>query len=238
MSTLSLTPTTFLHLASIVIGAVVLGLATVNFGVLSIWINSTAASFALVYHITILVLSWRRNRVISISPKGTVPSMHPPKYSTFVPDAKLPTYPLPAYSPPPYDAEKLSPNRLPSVHLVVPKQTNDQGRPVPSGPFYTLSSFFSIAVSTIITIVGFGMTVEVSIHGAKSLLPAERAKGMTFPWNMKIQKAQCTFLGVQMLLSLIVLALCAKGRMEISRFEEEKREEIEYGFASPDVSVS
>lgn len=81
------------------------------------------------------------------------------------------------------------------------------------------------------------MTVEVSVHGAKSLLPAERAKGMTLPWNMKIQKAQCAFLGVQMLLGLVVLAFCVKGRLEISRHEDEKREEMEYGFASPEVSL-
>ncbi|KAF9445855.1 hypothetical protein P691DRAFT_674815 [Macrolepiota fuliginosa MF-IS2] len=191
-----------LHFFSIMISSVVLGLATVNFGILSIWINATAGSLSLVYHIAILLLNYRRNRATPTSPRDTT-RIH-----------------------------------RPTPRLVIPDATKNSGCLVPSGPFYCLASIFSIMVLTIITVVGFGMTVEVSIHGAKSLLPAERAKGMTFPWNMAIQKAQCTFLGVQLLLWLIVLILCMRGRSKISMVERERRDEIKYGFASPEVRIS
>lgn len=60
---------------------------------------------------------------------------------------------------------------------------------------------------------------------------------MTFPWNMKIQKAQCTFMGLQILVGLVLIVCCVMGRVEIERVEEERREEVEYGFASPEVCL-
>jgi len=234
MFSLSSTPTTFFHFLSIIIACVVQGLAIVNFGILSIWVNSIAASSALIYHIIILFLNWRRNRVTSpTSLIDNAPSEKLMRRDSFPPDLKIPAYPSPAYSPPPYEPGKFVPNRRPSTSIVIPSSAKSFSKLIPSGPFYTLFSFCSIIGIMIITLMGFGTTVEVSLHGSKSLLPAERAKGMTFPWNMKIQKAQCTFLGVQLLLCFIVLFLCAKGRDEISRIEDEKREEAEYGFGSP-----
>jgi hypothetical protein len=147
----------------------------------------------------------------------------------------MPTTPSPTYVPPPY--ESLFPNRRPIslLHTKSKRPVVDVSNGIPSGPFYSLMSLLIISLLEILTIVGFGMTVEVSINGALSILPAERAKGMTFPWNMKVQKAQCTFLGVLTLLGLAVIIFCVKGRSTISRIEDEKREEIEYGFASPEV---
>ncbi|KXN90333.1 hypothetical protein AN958_04366 [Leucoagaricus sp. SymC.cos] len=238
MSTRFFTPVTLLHCASIIIGAVVLGLATVNFGVLSIWINATASSLTLFYHITILFLNWRQSRraMHSVSQHKTL--ILPKCHDKILSDIKMPTAPSPTYAPPPYDVEKLSPNRRPISRLAIPGMGTTKGSEIPYKPFYSLASFLFIILCTIITVIGFGMTVELSIHGAKFLLPAERAKGMTFPWNIKVQKAQCTFLGVLTLLSLTVLVACAVGRAEISRAEDEKREEAEYGFASPEVCLS
>lgn len=259
---LSLSFTRF-HFFSIIIACVVQGLAVVNFGVLSIWVNSTAASLALIYHVTILILNRRRRRTtISNSPVNITKNT---QSNNFPRDLKLPgLYPSTTYAPqppplslPPYGSEKPEPNRRPVTIIVVPPpagnnnnnntvtesptdDNNTSKSPPPSGAFYTLTSLSSLIGITIITMMGFGMTVEVSIHGSKSLLPAERAKGMTFPWNMKIQKAQCTFLGVQLLLCLIAVLLCKWGRDEVERVEEEEREEREYyGFesSSPRVSV-
>jgi hypothetical protein len=225
----------FLHCLSIIISAVVTGLATVNFGVLSIWINSTAGFLTVAYHIIILIFKWRENR-------GTPGARHGlrPLFARL--DVKMPTTPSPTYIPPPFDSEKLSPNRRPiSTRVVIPDPANipaaGNSNHIQFKAFYSLASLFVLIVLQIVTILGFGMTVQVSINGAGSLLPAERAKGMTFPWNMKIQKAQCTFMGIQILLGLVVLALCVRGRSEISSHENARREEIEYGLASSPSEV-
>jgi len=81
------------------------------------------------------------------------------------------------------------------------------------------------------------ITLDVSIGGAKSILPSERAKGMTRPWNINVQITQCSLLGVQTLLMGVVLALCSIGRSRIREEENGQREMMEYGF-EPSVSRS
>ncbi|KAF5362267.1 hypothetical protein D9756_002069 [Leucocoprinus leucothites] len=235
MSTRSFTSTTFLHCFSVIISAVVTGLATVNFGILSIWINGSAGVLTLLYHLAVLYLNWRRSRATPVTRHGVTFK------KLILSNVKMPITPSPTYSPPPYDPEKLTPNRRPSSHspvvITIPGMTKGQlniDSTIPSGVFYSALSLFAIIVLTLITAVGLFMTVELTIHGAKFLLPTERAKGMTFPWNIKVQKAQCTFLAVLSLLNFVMLVLCVKGRSAISKHEDEKREEMEYGFASPD----
>jgi len=157
-----------------------------------------------------------------------------------LPDVKMPTIPSPAYSPPSYDSEKLVPNRRFSSQTVTVLRPSQgylaQLEKIPTDAFHSVVSLVVIVILTILTVIGLGMTVELTNNGATFLLPGERAKGMTFPWNLKVQKAQCTFLGVLLFLDLVMLVVCVKGRSAIARLENERREEIEYGFASPDVS--
>ncbi|KAJ3562631.1 hypothetical protein NP233_g9456 [Leucocoprinus birnbaumii] len=226
------TSMTILHCLTAILATVVTGLATVNFGILSIWINGSAGVLTLLYHITILFLNWRSTRAQPTVRRGVTFK------KLILSDVKLPTHPSPTYTPPPYEAGKtLSPNRRPTTLpaiVTIPKleEVNKDG--IPRGPFYTIASLFATIVLLIITAVGLFMTVQLTFNGAKFLLPAERASGMTFPWNIKVQKAQCTFLGVQTALALVVMVMCIRGRSVISSHENAKREEVEYGFASPD----
>lgn len=232
MSTRSFTSVTFLSCVSATISAVVAGLATVNFGILSIWVNGSTGVLTLLYHLTTLILTWRKNRTTSI------PSHNVKIKELMLPDVKMPAVPSPAYSPPSYDSEKLVPNRRVSSQTVTILRPSQgylaQLEKIPTDAFYSIVSLVVIIILTILAVIGLGMTVELTNNGAAFLLPGERAKGMTFPWNLNVQKAQCTFLSVLLILDLIVLVACVKGRSEISRLENERREEIEYGFASPD----
>jgi len=228
------TPITFISCLSITISAVVAGLATVNFGILSIWVNGSVGVLTLLYHLTALILTWRRNRATS------TPSHDAKVKKLMLPDVKMPAIPSPAYSPPSYDSEKLVPNRRFSSQTVTVLRPSQnylaQLEKIPTGAFYSIVSLVVIIILTILTVIGLGMTVELTNNGATFLLPAERAKGMTFPWNLNVQKAQCSFLGVLLFLDLVMLVVCVNGRNTITRLENERREEIEYGFASPDVS--
>lgn len=63
-------------------------------------------------------------------------------------------------------------------------------------------------------------------------MPQEREKGMTFPWNIKVQIAQTALVGVETLVLLTALAISAIGRMRIADKKEDSLEEIEYGLRS------
>ncbi len=92
MSTRSFTSVTFLSCVSATISAVVASLATVNFGILSIWVNGSTGVLTLLYHLTTLILTWRKNRTTSI------PSHNVKIKKLMLPDVKMPAVPSPAYS--------------------------------------------------------------------------------------------------------------------------------------------
>lgn len=82
----------------------------------------------------------------------------------------------------------------------------------------------------IINAVAFGIMVDITTRGAlKSTLPAERIG--SHKWNIKVQIAQTTVLGVELLTQLITLTVCALGWLRLREEEEMAQEEFEYGSA-------
>lgn len=80
----------------------------------------------------------------------------------------------------------------------------------------------------IITALAFSIMVDITTRGAsKSTLPVERIG--SHKWNIKVQIAQTTVLGAELVTLMAALVFCAMG---LKRFhdEKEKREaELEYG---------
>lgn len=222
------TLTTFLHIFSILISAVVLGLAQVNFGLLLIWTNSIVGALGLVYHIMILFLHEFRRPTTS---RPKIPWKR--RYFILKASMKMPKTPLPSYH---RHHRSSSSSQEWNDAALIAASTNKSGggshKFVPSGPFYSTASLFSIVILAVLTIIGFGMTVEVAMHGTSSMIPSDREKEVSFPLGLKAEKAQCAFLGVQTLLSLALFVLCIRGRSRISKAEEETRDEAEGWYGS------
>ena len=88
----------------------------------------------------------------------------------------------------------------------------------------------------IITAVAFSIMVDITTRGAKkSTLPVERIG--SHKWNIKVQIAQTTVLGAELVTLMAALVFCAMG---LKRFydEKERREaEFEYGAEILVVSI-
>jgi len=84
----------------------------------------------------------------------------------------------------------------------------------------------------IITALAFSIMVDITTRGPKrSTLPAERIG--SHKWNMKVQIAQTTVLGTELVTLMAALVFCVMG---LKRFydEKERREaELEYGAELP-----
>lgn len=88
----------------------------------------------------------------------------------------------------------------------------------------------------IIYLVAFGLMLDITIKGgAKSTLPGERAKGVTYPWNIKVQIAQTALIGVEALTLAVALVTCLIGRARIGQLQDEEQENGDYGLKSSEV---
>jgi hypothetical protein len=102
---------------------------------------------------------------------------------------------------------------------------------------FSLLNVLCTSFLCIITALAFSVMVDITTRGAsKSTLPVERIG--SHKWNIKVQIAQTTVLGAELLTLMAALVFCAMG---LKRFydEKEKREaEFEYGAEIPVVSTS
>jgi hypothetical protein len=86
----------------------------------------------------------------------------------------------------------------------------------------------------IITTIAFSIMVDITTRGGiKSTLPAERIG--SHKWNIKIQIAQTTVLGTELVTLLAVLAICAVGRNRFCEAKEKREAVLEYGGKLPEV---
>lgn len=193
-----------LSVLSILTSATIIGLAVVNFGFLSIWLNMSIAILTIIFHVTSLFLVWReRQRAVAESKL----------LKTFTPS--LTSVSSIGEKPPPSIIQKHAPQELP-----VASSTTSFG---------LLILFF--VVNTVAFLVTITITVN---GGVKSTLPSERAKGMTRPWNIHVQIAQSAMLCTESLLMAAIVVLCAVARRKFSMQEREKRDEVDYfGMATP-----
>jgi len=86
----------------------------------------------------------------------------------------------------------------------------------------------------IITTIAFSIMVDITTRGAiRGTLPAERVG--SHKWNIKVQIAQTTVLGTELVTLLAVLAICALGRFRFAEAKEKREAELEYGGKLPEV---
>ncbi|KAF9558908.1 hypothetical protein CPC08DRAFT_709255 [Agrocybe pediades] len=82
----------------------------------------------------------------------------------------------------------------------------------------------------VINAVAFAIMVDITSQGAlRSTLPIERIG--SHKWNIKVQIAQTTVLGVSFLIQVITLTICSMGWRRLKEEEENAKEEYEYGSA-------
>jgi len=165
-----------------------IALSIVNYGMLSIWLNSTVAVLTILYHLVFLtvVLIYRR---------------------------------------------RFSSADTPLVdHHVIEESFDDSLDAIPSKPPSIAFNKWSLTVLTFLllaNLIAFGIMVDVTVLGAeRSTLPAERLG--SHKWDIKIQKAQTTVLGFQVLALGILLGISAWGRRCIVVEEESKSHEVQY----------
>jgi len=100
--------------------------------------------------------------------------------------------------------------------------------PMPCGLFNIIATSFLCCITTI----AFSVMVDITSRGAiKSTLPAERVG--SHKWNIKVQIAQTTVLGTELVTLLAILVICALGRMRFSEAKEKREAELEYGGKLP-----
>ncbi|KAF6760675.1 hypothetical protein DFP72DRAFT_959362 [Ephemerocybe angulata] len=113
-------------------------------------------------------------------------------------------------------SESKRPSDLPQFHIV-----------------HHMTTLLCFTFLTIIYLVAFGIMMDVTIRGGKnSTLPSEREKGMTYPWNIKVQVAQTALVGLEAATMLAILGSCVISRAKIAAIHDEHREDIEYGLES------
>ncbi|KAF6743733.1 hypothetical protein DFP72DRAFT_976191 [Ephemerocybe angulata] len=113
-------------------------------------------------------------------------------------------------------SESKRPSDLPQFHIV-----------------HHMATLLCFTFLTIIYLVAFGIMMDVTIRGGKkSTLPSEREKGMTYPWNIKVQVAQTALVGLEAVTMLAILGSCVISRAKIAAIHDEHREDIEYGLES------
>lgn len=199
-------PLLVLTLISLITCIPLVVLSTLNYGVLSLWLNASVAGLAFVFHITIIYLSWRR-RTGGFYASSSSP---PPSRSGSL-TAKVPfTLTLPT--------------------ILVAKHHVEPTRPSVA---YSVPSLICLAILCTISTIAFGSTVSLTLHGVQSLLPAERVSIQ--PWNKKVQIAQSVVIGTQSLLLGIIFLICFLGKRKVHKGRRERKEEVIYGLRTPVV---
>jgi len=193
-----------LSVLSILMSATIIGLAVVNFGFLSIWLNMSIAILTIIFHVTSLFLVWReRQRALAESSLTFTPSL------TSVSSIG---------------------EKTPSSIIMEYQKHTPQELPVAS----TGTSFGLLIFLFVVYTVAFLVTISITLNGGvKSTLPSERAKGMTRPWNIHVQIAQSAMLGAESLLMAVIVVLCVMARRKFSKQERERSDEVDYGMAAP-----
>jgi hypothetical protein len=98
----------------------------------------------------------------------------------------------------------------------------------------SLINIIATSFLCIITTIAFSIMVDITSRGAmKSTLPAERIG--SHKWNIKVQIAQTTVLGTELVTLIAVLVICALGRMRFCEEKEKREAELEYGGKLPEV---
>jgi len=93
-----------------------------------------------------------------------------------------------------------------------------------------MGNIASLIFLVILNAIAFSIMVDITTHGAiNSTLPAERIG--SHKWNLKVEIAQTTVLGTELLVLSTILAICAVGRRRYNIEQEDKMEDFEYGLA-------
>jgi len=194
-----------LTLVSLITCVPLIILSTFNYGVLSLWLNASVAALVIVFHVTIIYLSWRKRTGGYYASSS---SSSPPSRSGSL-TAKVPfTLTLPT--------------------ILVAKTPVETTRPSLA---YSVPSLVCLAILCTMSTIAFGSIVSLTLHGVQSLLPAERVS--IRPWNKKVQIAQSVVLGAQTLLLSIIFLMCLLGRRKVHRGRRESQEEAIYGLRTP-----
>ena len=121
-----------------------------------------------------------------------------------------------------------------------PKVDRSDQEPVHSTPdfhvIHHMATLMCLTLLNIVYLVALGLMLDITIKGgAKSTLPGERAKGVTYPWNIKVQIAQTALVGVEALTLAVTLVICLIGRARIGQLQDEEQENSDYGLRSSEV---
>jgi hypothetical protein len=165
-----------------------IALSVVNFGMLSIWLNSTVAVLILLYHLVFLiVVFFYRKRFSSVSTDKSV--------VIFSEDEIIAEW-----------------EKMPAK---------------PRSIAFNKWSIMALVFLFIANMIAFTIMVDVTTLGAmRGTLPAERLD--SHKWNIKIEIAQTTVLGCQLLTIGTLLAISAWGWRCIILDEENRSEELRY----------
>lgn len=190
---------------SMVLSAAVFGLSIVNFGLLSRWYNASVSLLTILLHAVLFVLMWRQSRRAPASSTAPIAPVSPVVSEKMEHESQSTTGP------------KQNPeSNLPQFHIV-----------------HRATTLLCFTFLSIIYLVAFGIMMDVTIRGGKkSTLPSEREKGMTYPWNIKVQVAQTALVGLEAVTMLVILVSCLVSRAKVDAVHDEHREEIEYGLES------
>jgi len=161
-----------------------IALSVVNYGTLSIWLNSTVAFLILVYHLAFLIVVFVYRKSFT-SMDTPIIQLEDDNFDDIV---------------------KMSP-------------------PKPQSIAYNNWSLIALIFLLVATIIAFCIMVDITSLGAiRSTLPTERVG--SHKWNIKIQMAQTTVLGCQVLAMGALLGITAWGRRRIVLDEENRSQEV------------
>ena len=181
-----------LTITSLLIAIPMIALSVVNFGMLSIWLNSTVAVLILLYHLVFLIVVFVYRK--RFSPASTDKSV------------------VVLFSKPTEDEMIAEWEKMPSK---------------PRSIAFNKWSILALVFLFIANMIAFSIMVDVTTLGAmRGTLPAERLD--SHKWNIKIEIAQTTVLGCQLLTIGTLLAISAWGWRCIILDEENRSEEFHY----------
>jgi len=200
------TPLLAFILLSVITCVPLLVLSTLNYGILSLWLNASVAVLTLAFHITILYLSWQR-RTAGFYASST--SSPPPSRSGSL-SSKVP-FPL--------TIPTIIAARNPVIEITRPSAA------------YAIASLTCLSILCTISVIAFGSTVSLTLQGLQSLLPTERVS--VRPWNKQVQIAQSVVLGVHSLLLSVMFLICLLGRRKVHSARRERKDEVIYGLRTP-----
>jgi hypothetical protein len=93
---------------------------------------------------------------------------------------------------------------------------------------FGLLNIFCTSFLCIITALAFSIMVDITTRGAiRSTLPVERIG--SHKWNIKVQIAQTTVLGAELVTLMTALVFCGMGLRRFHDQKERREAELEYG---------